>query len=104
MSDLVKCNSGHESPRAIWDCPVCTNKLREEHKEKIEALSELVKEKSKEVTRWHVQCNIQCLAISKVIEEVKCLRSVLSEWDEDKSCYVQWLRAEDLRIERKNLN
>ena len=30
-------------------------------------------------------------------EEVDCLRSVLSEWEEDKNCFTQWMRAEDLR-------
>lgn len=29
--------------------------------------------------------------------EVDCLRSVLSEWDQDKSCYIQFIRAECLR-------
>lgn len=30
-------------------------------------------------------------------EEVAALRSVLSEWDTDKSCYLQWQKAENLR-------
>lgn len=30
-------------------------------------------------------------------EEVACLRSVLSEWEQDKSCFVQWQRAEEIR-------
>ena len=33
-------------------------------------------------------------------EEVQCLRSVLSEWDFDKSCFLQWLRAEEIRAEK----
>ncbi len=37
-----------------------------------------------------------------LIEELLCLRSVLSEWDFDKSCYVQWNMAEELRREREN--
>ncbi len=36
-------------------------------------------------------------------EEVACLRSVLSEWDEDKSCYLQWGRANQLADGRKVL-
>jgi hypothetical protein len=30
-------------------------------------------------------------------EEVDALRSVLSEWDENKQHFVQWIRAENLR-------
>lgn len=30
-------------------------------------------------------------------EEVECLRSVLSEWEEDKSAYSQMIRADILR-------
>lgn len=30
-------------------------------------------------------------------QEVEALRSVLSEWENDKDCYVMWRRAEDLR-------
>lgn len=30
-------------------------------------------------------------------EETRCLRSVLSEWDEDKTSYVQFVRAEIVR-------
>lgn len=30
-------------------------------------------------------------------EENECLRSVLSEWEEDKSCFVQYSRAEVFR-------
>ena len=33
--DMVRCNSGHETPHAIWNCPACTD-------EKIENLSKLV--------------------------------------------------------------
>lgn len=29
--------------------------------------------------------------------EVACLRSVLSEWEHDKSCFIQMTRADDLR-------
>lgn len=29
--------------------------------------------------------------------EIKCLRSVLSEFDGDKSNFIQWIRAENLR-------
>lgn len=35
--------------------------------------------------------------------ERDCLRSVLSEWDSDKSCYVQWDCAEDLSRAIENL-
>jgi len=24
MSETVTCNAGHESPKATWNCPVCT--------------------------------------------------------------------------------
>jgi hypothetical protein len=34
-------------------------------------------------------------------EEVYCLRSVLSEWEQDKTCYLQWNRAEELRMNRE---
>lgn len=34
--------------------------------------------------------------------EISCLRSVLSEWEQDKSCYVQWNEAENLRQRRDN--
>lgn len=30
-------------------------------------------------------------------KEIELLRSTLSEWDQDKSCYVTWIRANDLR-------
>jgi hypothetical protein len=33
--------------------------------------------------------------------EIQCLRSVLSEWDADKSCYVQMSRADEFAQERK---
>ena len=36
-------------------------------------------------------------AVYLLEQEIDCLRSVLSEWEEDKSCYIQWNRAEDLR-------
>lgn len=35
--------------------------------------------------------------------EVEALRNVLSEWEQDKSCYLQWSRAEDLRAVIENL-
>lgn len=35
------------------------------------------------------------------LEEIACLRSVLSEWDQDKSCSIQWNRANDLAASRK---
>lgn len=30
-------------------------------------------------------------------EEVECLRSVLSEWEHDKDCYTQYVRARIFR-------
>jgi len=30
------------------------------------------------------------------LEEIACLRSVISEFDCDKSCYTQWIRANDI--------
>lgn len=33
--------------------------------------------------------------------EIQCLRSVLSEWDEDKSCYTQMIAADELARKRK---
>ncbi len=33
-------------------------------------------------------------------DEVKCLRSVLSEWDFDKSCYTQMIRANEFNRSR----
>lgn len=33
-------------------------------------------------------------------KEIACLRSVLSEWDQDKSCYTMYNVAEQLRKER----
>lgn len=35
--------------------------------------------------------------VKELREEVACLRSVLSEWDYDKTCFVQWTRAEEIR-------
>jgi hypothetical protein len=35
--------------------------------------------------------------------EVQCLRSVLSEWDADKSCYTQMIKADAIRDEREKL-
>ncbi len=37
------------------------------------------------------------------IQEIECLRSVLSEWDQDKSCYLQWSRANDLADSRRGV-
>jgi len=36
-------------------------------------------------------------------KEIACLRSVLSEWDEDKDCYLQWNRAEAIRVVLENM-
>lgn len=38
------------------------------------------------------------MLVELLMQERDCLRSVLSEWDEDKSCYVQWNRARDLEV------
>lgn len=35
------------------------------------------------------------------LKEIACLRSVLSEWDCDKTCYVQWIRANDIADSRE---
>lgn len=34
-------------------------------------------------------------------QEIKCLRSVLSEWEQDKSCYIKMIEADRLRDIRK---
>lgn len=34
------------------------------------------------------------LVIKLLQEEIKALRSVLSEWDQDKSCYLQMSKAD----------
>lgn len=47
-------------------------------------------------------CCCNNVKISMFFEELLCLRSVLSEWGEDKSCYVQWVRAEELRELRES--
>lgn len=39
---------------------------------------------------------------AKLLEEIQCLRSVLSEWDQDKSCYLQMNRADAFMFERLN--
>jgi len=36
-------------------------------------------------------------------KEIACLRSVLSEWDDDKDCYLQWNRAEAIRVVLENM-
>ena len=36
-------------------------------------------------------------------EEIECLRSVVSEWDTDKTCYIQFNRAEILKEARETL-
>lgn len=47
---------------------------------------------------------VEKAAYDKAVEEINCLRSVLSEWDHiDKTCFVQYVRAEDLRKERCGL-
>lgn len=34
----------------------------------------------------------------KLLElEVEALRSVLSEWDADKTCYTQWIKADAIQ-------
>jgi hypothetical protein len=38
-----------------------------------------------------------------LLKENECLRSVLSEWDEDKSCYVQMNIADNIRTQRESL-
>lgn len=37
------------------------------------------------------------LRIELLERQVAALYSVLSEWDEDKSCYTQWLAAEAIK-------
>ncbi len=37
---------------------------------------------------------------ARLEEELQCLWSVLSEWDTDKTCYVQFVRANDLATAR----
>lgn len=39
---------------------------------------------------------VPMLLIKMLREEVKALRSVLSEWEADKSCYLQMIRADDI--------
>jgi len=39
---------------------------------------------------------------AKLIEEIACLRSVLSEREQDKACFTQWIRAEEL-AQSKNI-
>lgn len=48
------------------------------------------------------QITIDCLVakLGAAEDEVKCLRSVLSEWDFDKSCYTQMIRANSLNKQR----
>jgi hypothetical protein len=41
--------------------------------------------------------------IKLLTEECDCLRSVLSEWDTDKNCFVQMNRAEILMQARETL-
>lgn len=36
-------------------------------------------------------------------KEIECLRSVLSEWDQDKNCYVQFTRAEKFEAARETM-
>lgn len=42
----------------------------------------------------HNDYNLMIYLLGK---EVEALRSVLSEWDADKSSYVQWIRANKIR-------
>ena len=41
--------------------------------------------------------------VELLLKENDCLRSVLSEWDSDKSCYTQMNVADDLRRVIENL-
>jgi len=44
----------------------------------------------------------QLLALIVLMQqELDCLRSVLSEWEHDKDCFVQWNRAEIFRHARE---
>jgi len=40
-NQIVKCNSGHENHRALWDCPVCVGPIKEEHLKFKKALEEI---------------------------------------------------------------
>ena len=36
-------------------------------------------------------------------KEIECLRSVLSEWEEDKSCYLQMVIADEIKKARETI-
>lgn len=39
----------------------------------------------------------------RLLQEIDALRSVLSEWDEDKCHFNQWIVAEELRRKREKI-
>lgn len=44
---------------------------------------------------------VQRREIESLQRECDALRSVLSEWDQDKSCFIQWNRANEIRDQRE---
>lgn len=50
------------------------------------------------------QRELLLLTIIKLMsEEIDCLRSVLSEWEHEKDCFVQFNRAEIFKAARETL-
>lgn len=51
-------------------------------------------EKQQQEWYGHQKLKDQAFRIQVLEREVEALRSVLSEWEQDKSCFVQWHTAE----------
>jgi hypothetical protein len=50
------------------------------------------------------QRELELLCLIKLMqEEIECLRSVLSEWESEKTCYIQFNRAEIFKDARESL-
>ncbi len=73
----VKCNAGHVSDRALWDCPVCVKAMRARL-----ALAERVVKAAQELNPWFV-LNPWCLATHKHIPPGLIeLKEALAAWEE----------------------
>ncbi len=67
----------------------------------VEWLYEEMNSENKELNQFEIAQQIRIDELEAKLkdakEEIGCLRSVLSEWDQDKYCYTQMIRADELR-------
>lgn len=56
----------------------------------------------RDATKFEIAWHDSQKEIESLKAEVQCLRSVLSEWDQDKSCYVQMNRADEIASKRQS--